>query len=68
VTVRDRSKLADEVIALCLSCNSLFAADEASKSSVKPACACITGFENDTTTAAAKAADLLNLITALFVF
>ena len=59
VTVLDLAKLAEEVIARFLSFISLFASEEANKSSVKPACACITGLDKVTTTAAAKAADLL---------
>jgi len=59
VTVLDLAKLAEEVIARFLSFISLFASEEANKSSVKPACACMTGLDKVTTTAAAKAADLL---------
>ena len=59
VTVLDRAKLAEEVIARFLSFISLFASEEANKSSVKPACACTTGLDKVTTTAAAKAAHLL---------
>lgn len=59
VTVLDRAKLAEEVNARFLSFISLFASEEANKSSVKLACACITGLDKVTTTAAAKAAELL---------
>ena len=63
VTVRDLSKFAEDVAARFASFNSLFFSEAANKSSVKPACACMTGLDNVTTTAAAKAADLLNFAT-----